>query len=454
MAHRALLLGCDDGQALQFCCCFEEPSDPDGLGECDVRRMREALTGHQYDVQVVPKDRWTEENVGRILKQALQQCGKGDDFLFYFSGHLRADAGAPQLVLKAIDPPELMSLHWIIERLQSRYIHVRNTYVILDCCYADLVRDVWEPDDRLAIRVLVATDSIGPAKQMPALRCSLFTYCLCEALQDPEHWDPHASKPLVDEDGGIRSDKLIHWLTERIPAVWSKHKGEGAAPMPRAYGGRRGEPFLVARVDVHTGWPLEIRNGLYRALAILRPEIDQVTRAYQHCRALAADHPPLAPLPDGADRRWMLGQLLAAGHYHESSQLKLPLYTFVAHLARDLPEPKPLRDWLDEARRWLEQTCHIKPSVINTAGAPKDQTAPRAELAPYLMVWLEPEPQEWDDLMSPATPDEKLRVYWYFNPDSDAIDLVLAARGRETGACRDQALASRFKKEECRAGPG
>jgi hypothetical protein len=51
MAYRALLLGrndgngpLDEGRSLQWCCRYEPDSgDPDGLGECDVRRMRDAL---------------------------------------------------------------------------------------------------------------------------------------------------------------------------------------------------------------------------------------------------------------------------------------------------------------------------------------------------------------------------------------------------------------------------
>ncbi len=413
MAHRALLLGRNDGQGLQWCCRYEpDNGDRDGLGACDVRRMRDALVGHGYRVEVVPSHCREEEDVSKMLKLALEGCDADDDFLFYFSGHLRADADAPQLVLEASATPKLISLRWIIELLQVRY-KVRKTYVILDCCQADRVREVWKPDEKLAIRVLVATHSLTPAKQLARLQGSLFTHCLCEALQDPEHWDPHADGALVDDDGGIRSERLSHWLAERIAAVWSKHKGDGPAPVPRAYGGRRGEPFLVARVDLHTGWPLDLRNNLYRALKTLEPDLDKVLGAYQHCRALAAGHPDLKSCPDGADRRWMLGQLLAAGHYCESSGLRLPLFTFVTRLACELGEPPLLWGWLEEARRWLEATCRIDAQVIAAAAAPRPQPARNVQPDPYLMVRLEP------DLTSP---DEGMLISWDFYPDSDRLD--------------------------------
>lgn len=93
MAKRALLLGRNDDDALQWCCRYNDPKDPDGLGECDVRRIRDALLGHGYEVQVVPERCREEEDVSSVLKDALRRCTAGDDFLFYFSGHLRTDAG-------------------------------------------------------------------------------------------------------------------------------------------------------------------------------------------------------------------------------------------------------------------------------------------------------------------------------------------------------------------------
>jgi hypothetical protein len=421
MARRALLLGRNGGNGpldassqLQWCCRYDlNGTDPDRLAECDVRRMRDALRACDYEhVQVAGHEQDTEGAVIDLIKAELRRCAQSDSFLFYFSGHLYGLSQAPQLVLSGDPCRELLTLRRLIELLQDRQVApAANKLVILDCCYADRFSEVWQRQAYDGVHLLLATRWNQTAKEVSKLQGGVFTHCLHDALTNPWHWYAGAPAPLVDAGGTIDSAALIRWLEHRVKTLWPLAGGTGSPPEPIA-DSARDEPFGVATVQHDdTGWPADLLRMLAQAIDATDPNQERCASAYQACVALA-DVPPLMPLPDWADRSWMLGQLLQSGHYSESSRLQVPLYTFIEHLAEGLERPKPLSDWLAKADAWLEQKLGIERRVTEPAESAQPQAPKRARPDPYLFVRLDPDPCE----------PEHIQVSWQLFADVDALE--------------------------------
>jgi hypothetical protein len=104
----------------------------------------------------------------------------------------------------------------------------------------------------------------------------------------------------------------------------------------------------------------------------------------------------------------MLGRLLADGHYRATNRLKLPLYAFIAHLSDELLNAERLRNWLADARAWLEQTCELDQDDIDSATTLPPQPTLRANPDPYLFVQVDP------DLYAP---DQFVQVSWKLHID-------------------------------------
>ena len=94
----ALLLGRNDNDAELRWCIDYDGGDDDSLGECDVRRMRDALNQHHYEVHVVEQERRLATDIHQKLKDLTQACDSSDEMLFYFSGHGIWEDGRLELV--------------------------------------------------------------------------------------------------------------------------------------------------------------------------------------------------------------------------------------------------------------------------------------------------------------------------------------------------------------------
>jgi len=252
MANRALLLGRNDGQALQWCCRYEpDNGDPDGLGGCDVQRMRNALNGRGYGhVRVVGPEHDSEGKMIDLLRTELGQCCQADLFVFYFSGHLRTVNRRPQLLLSGDACPEVLPVDRLIQLLQDvKVTAAAHKLVILDCCYADTACEVWTPERYDGMRFLLATRGHQRAKEVPGLQAGFFTHLLCEALTNSLYWNPLAEVPLVDSRGLIYSDALLRWLKNQARICWPEFGGQGDPPEPVA-DSAQDVPFQIARVEI------------------------------------------------------------------------------------------------------------------------------------------------------------------------------------------------------------
>lgn len=97
MAYRAFLFGRNGGN---LGCCYRsgDLADPDGLDDCDVRRMLDALRGVGYQTVVAPETLSPGQLIER-LADVLRSSGQ-DTVLFYFSGHGHLDEHGFNLVLR------------------------------------------------------------------------------------------------------------------------------------------------------------------------------------------------------------------------------------------------------------------------------------------------------------------------------------------------------------------
>lgn len=369
--HKALLLGRNDEGQLSYCCRYDaDPADEHGLGECDVRRMRDALCGHDYEVSIVEQGCQTHGAIGDRLRDAARACSKGDHFLFYFSGHSRTHFTHFSLVLAGGRHLELLPEEEIIAILQQDCV-ARSKLVILDCCSAeDLTRaHDWQPGRYDDLRFLGSTRSMALGKEVPTLKGGIFTHCLCEALTDPAHWVCDGDHALVDAKGRLYSDKLLRWLKRRIPQVGKEHEPDASFPEP--VGDRRwDEPFLVAQVprdsvrSASAPQPEQLADDARHRpsqdhLAIaLRPFHRQDTRRVLVDAMLVnarGDGARVSGLPDTAvpiDRvPRLVGALLRSREVSQprhgrAGPLHIELFLPVAMLTRDLDELLGCRDML------------------------------------------------------------------------------------------------------------
>lgn len=440
MPRKALLLGRNGDNSLRWCCNYDcSAGDAHGLGHCDLRKLRDALRVCHYrdsDITVVEEECRSEGLILEVVKKAVLECAQEDDFLFYFSGHARPIGGQLELILAAGQRAEIFPSSRLIDLLQSE-CRAKSKLLILDCCYAEGVKEVWQPTPYDNLRILVSTKSLFRGKEVHGLKGGIFTHCLCEALTDPAHWRPDDPVPLVDAEGHIYSDKLLIWLKRRIAEVGRKYEPGIKFPEPIGFW-NQGDPFLITQVVVPplvtlhvSGWPPALLGRLSAHLHELGVGRDLAAASYTYCRDRAdADILLKIPKIEGIDQ--VLKVLADPGRYYfAGNRLKLPLLTFVAHLSASLEEPRPLVLWIEDAQQWLVDTTEIDPVNIEEAALVVELPS-RTESQPYLMIRVDP------DL---ASAPSSFSVSWdYIDEYGDSVD----CGGPTSGIGTQDALINRI----------
>jgi hypothetical protein len=275
MAYRAFLLGRNGGN-LEHCYRSGAPSDPEGLDDCDVRRMRDALQRVGYETVVAPET-LSRGQLGDLLGDALKS-NADDHILFYYSGHGYPDEHDFNLVLREADQehpePEYWPADWVIATLNHCKAHSR--LLILDCCYAGAAaRQSWS---RMQgnIAILASASEVALSPMRPGVG-SAFTQCLCDALTKPEHWVT-GEAGVIDEQGVIWVQRLCTWLKRRMqvleprPSQTQASDGKRHFAEPVCYVGLGAQEIKIAEVSPrHTGGDRQMTQPLSERVALGRP---------------------------------------------------------------------------------------------------------------------------------------------------------------------------------------
>ena len=220
MSSHALLLGRTGGDRRWCYRGDASGADPDGLGECDVRKLRDALVRHRY---APPNVIGAAESLGDILDRLVRtarRCAGGDTLVFYFSGHAKYSRNGLDLILGWTDDrPDTLAVKFVIETLLDAS-PASSKLLILDCCHAGEAALSWCPGIYENLRILAAVDPHHRAKEHPQVG-GLFTHCLCQALTEPGHWCCVESG-LIDPEGRIWSDRLSGWLRPEVARLAGK----------------------------------------------------------------------------------------------------------------------------------------------------------------------------------------------------------------------------------------
>ena len=202
----------------------------------DLKAMREALTHERFglfkteDVTAHENLKWFE--MRRAFLRFLQDAGKDDYLLLYFSGHgeRRSDEG---LVLCGVDTEHkyLEATSFDTSELRS-WIEGNNrapsTVVILDCCYAGQMKSGMTEQTLVgsmgAGTMVLASGANKPAKDaINEGDPSPFTAVLTRILLDPEM--------TGDQDGFLTVERvyqrLLEWRPPLLPEPYRNLRSQG-----------------------------------------------------------------------------------------------------------------------------------------------------------------------------------------------------------------------------------
>jgi len=341
MSSKALLLGRNGGD-LQWC----YRDDADGLGECDVRKLRDALARHGYEPIVIG----AAESRGGIIDcliRTARQCAGGETLVFYFSGHAKfLRKGDLGLVLGSSGGrSDTLSAGHVIDILLDES-PASSKLLVLDCCHAGEAASPWQLTVNDNLRILAAADPYHAAKEHPQVG-GLFTHCLCQALTEQRYW-VCGDFGVIEPDGRIWSDRLSRWLRPEVERL-ARNLGLDVAK-PVEYGGSDLQRVCIAQVDpqdrprpqsarfhrdelesllTRPGADLPRLRGLFHTL------LDKIDPPYRHARPA-----------DGCDIPALI-DYLAAMSIRSDANIPAALFEFALLASREIQDGKPIADWVD-----------------------------------------------------------------------------------------------------------
>jgi len=209
MTKKAFVIGIDT-MGLKYC-----QSDAVLIGGC--------LKKHDYEVTMV-KDKQTKWQILPKFSDMLDNCGKTDMMIFYFSGHGMIEGGKLYLITEedATKEKNKILVNEITNPLSNCL--AENKLIILDCCHAGKASADWKPDPSEAYRLLMAANPLQRNKELEELQGSFLTNRICQALKSRSN--------EVAKEGKIYLNALSDWLHREA----ERNNGtEGAIKVPDPY---------------------------------------------------------------------------------------------------------------------------------------------------------------------------------------------------------------------------
>ena len=349
--RRAFLLGCNS-EGLEHC-----ERDAEGLAKAlkardwDTRHCHTSSELAQYcQRQDSPLGPTGPADVAtNALSAYLDECGRGDSILIYFSGHSRFANGVFDLVLgddinqrvNRLSIETLISLLKGLEKPAERLL-------VLDCCDAAqaVTKGYWNQQAGDWVRIWVATRRNEHAMELDGdTGGGLFTAQILRILDSP-------SAEALDQRGCLYFNEMEKQVRAAIGGL--RLDSGKVAPIPGAFGDTRHNLLLAQGLDgvAHTGFSPALLGALAELVATAGQDIDVGATFDQVCErsglSLADGYRGRSGVFRDLGPRQAVGILAEAWH-RPTSKVEIPLAEFVWRVAQGAGNAPALNAWLDTA---------------------------------------------------------------------------------------------------------
>jgi len=363
IAYQALLLGPNDPKRYAK---DRSRTDPDGLGECDMRKMRHALTLLGYKRIKVASPQAVGTKFGADLESAIGACSGGGTFIFYFRGHASYESRDLKLRLPRSGGPSYYYPASALLKNVADNCAASHKLVILDCCTADEAAQDWPREIEDKVPILACINHVTKSNVLPD-GGSVFTDCLYEALTQWENRLPRAG--IIDKNGVIWSDQLWPWLNRQVTLLSAEKRL--ACCTPEFYHGSDNQPVRIAEIArhdrPHPKLPAVGSKKLVELLKSVEPKLVRLV----FDELLDQMQPPYQPLrPSVGSRIDDLVRYLAYMPIRGHSGKSVPILAFGLRIAAEVGNRRPFMDWATELHSELGKRSNMptKARVIANRG--------------------------------------------------------------------------------------